>query len=407
MKPTFISASPLRWLLLVLLVLGGCGGGGGAAQDQPSPTPTAYEYRLPADRGDSWTIGAAGDNGLAVAVLESMINDIRAGQFPNIDSIAISRNGVLVLDETIRDAIDDEDRHVGNSDPQIHAQFSATKSITSLVVGIAIDEGYIAGVDTRYLELFPYTDYANWDDRKGDITVHHVLAMRLGLEWNEWDPPYTSADNQLIRFYDEEVDYSKALLDLPVAADPGSGFAYNTVATVSLGQAVENAAPMSLIDFGASELMLPLGITDIELLTTPTGLPNGGGGFYFRTRDMAKFGQLLLNGGTWGGDRVVSEDWIHESLIPRTEIGWANPEAWDWQIDGYGYQWWLGHYEHQGQQLHTYVAWGFGGQWLVAIPSLDLVIAVNSHGYDGSDAALNEPHAIIRSYVLNAVTGDS
>ena len=407
MKTTVLPGPSHGLVLLVSGFLAACSGGGGGDKGSTPPDntpPVAYTYELPAGRSDGWTVASAAEHGIAIAELETMMNDIRAGQFPSIDAIVIARNGELVFDETIRTAIDEEDRRVGNADPAMHAQFSASKSITSLAVGIAIDEGYIDGVDTQYLSLFPYTDYENWDERKNDITLQHVLAMQLGLAWNEWDPPYFSPGNQLLRFYAEQVDYSKALLDLPVAADPGTAFAYNTVATVSLGQAIENAVPMSLIDFGASELMAPLGITDIELLTTPTGLPNAGGGFYFRTRDMVKFGQLLLNGGTWNGNRVISEEWISESLTSRTDIGWNNPDDWDWQIDGYGYQWWLGHYDHEGVQRDTYVAWGFGGQWLVAIPSLELVIAVNSHGYDGSDSALNEAHAVIRRYVLGATT---
>jgi CubicO group peptidase (beta-lactamase class C family) len=406
MKRTTLSRPARGLVLLVSLFLAACGGGGGKGSAPPNiPPPAAYTYAPPAGQADGWSVASAAEQGMAIAGLETMMNDIRAGQYPNIDAVVIARNGALVFDETIRTTTDEEDRRVGNADPDVHTQFSATKSITSLVVGIAIDEGYIDGVDTPYLGLFPYTDYENWDERKSDITLHHVLAMQLGLAWNEWDPPYFSPDNQLLRFYANEVDYSKALLDLPLAAAPGTRFAYNTAATISLGQAVENSVPMSLIDFGASELMGPLGITDIELLTTPTGLPNSGGGFYFRTRDMVKFGQLLLNAGTWNGNRVVSEEWITESLASRTDISWNNPDNWDWQIDGYGYQWWLGHYDHEGVQLDTYVAWGYGGQWLVVIPSLQLVVAVNSHGYDGSDAALNEAHAIIRRYVLGAATG--
>ena len=100
------------------------------------------------------------------------------------------------------------------------------------------------------------------------MTLEHVLTMQLGLDWNEGDPPYSSPDNQWNRFYFNEHDFAKALLDLPVVADPGTVFAYNTAATVSLGQAVENAVPLMLDDFGISELMLPLGITDIEVTRT-------------------------------------------------------------------------------------------------------------------------------------------
>ena len=386
------------------LLLGACGGGGGGdSANIPPPVATAYTYSEPADRGDGWTIGGAGANGIDVGILEGMMDDIRAGQFQFIDSIAVAKNGVLVFDETIRSATDREDGLVGNTDVTIHRQFSVSKSITSLVVGIAIDEGYIGGTDVPFLSLFPYPSYLNWDDRKAVMTLGNVLAMRAGLAWNEWDPPYTAPDNQLINFYDNNVDYAKGLLDLPMAVDPGSDFAYNTIASVALGQAVENSIPMALIDFGLNELMLPLGIADIEVLTTPTGLPNGGAGFYFRTRDIAKFGQLVLGGGVWNGTRIVSEAWILDSMTPRSDIEWTNPADWDWQVEGYAHQWWTGSYDHNGQRLDTWVAWGFGGQWIVAIPALDLVVAVNSHGYNGEDAATNQGHALIRRYVLEAL----
>ena len=129
---------------------------------------------------------------------------------------------------------------MGNTDLELHALFSVSKSIASIAVGINIDKGNMSGVDTPYLSLFPYPNYENWDERKNDMTLHDVLTMRLGFAWNEWDPSYNDPGNELFDFYDDHVDYSKGLLDLPMAADPGSDFAYNTVATVSLGQAIEN-----------------------------------------------------------------------------------------------------------------------------------------------------------------------
>ena len=391
-------------LLASLSLLVACGGGGSGSADATAATPTAYTYRVPTDRGDSWSVGNAADNGMDVGVLENMVNDIRAGQFDFIDSVVVVKNGALILDETIRKTTDGEDGLVANTNPAIHRQFSASKSVMSLVVGIAIDDGFIADVSVPYLNLFPYPAYANWDSRKNDITLEDVLAMRLGLAWDEWDPPYTSTQNQLIKFYNENVDLTKGLLDLPLAEDPGSIFSYNTVATITLGQAVENAVPMSLLDYSINELLLPLGIVDLEFLSTPTGLPNTGSSLYFRTRDMAKFGQLVLDGGLWNGQRIVSEAWIAASMMPLSNMTWTNPEEWDWQIDGYGYQWWLGHYDLDGEQLDAYVAWGFGGQWIVAIPARGLVVAVNSHGYQGEDEATNQGHALISRYILEAIS---
>lgn len=389
--------------MFVAALLCGCGGGGSAGASPPPPPPTAYEYRLPANNGDTWSIADAGTNGLDTALLENMMNDIRAGLYPAVDSISIAKDGALVFDETIRTSTELRDTWVDNTDPAIHAMFSVSKSITSLLVGIAIDDGFIAGIDAPYLSLFPYPSYQNPDPRKGDITLQHVLAMRLGLEWNEWDPPYTEPNNQLNQFIDNEVDYAKALLDLPMVNDPGSRFAYNTAATISLGQAIENSVPMALIDYGLNELILPLGITEIEVFRTPTGLPNGGSGFFMRTRDVLKFGELMLNGGEWNGQRIVSDAWVAASVTPLTDIGWSDPDAWDWKLGGYGYQWWTGHYDFNGAIYDTYAAWGFGGQWVIAIPGLDLVVAVNANGYDGNEAATNTAHALVMNYILPSI----
>jgi len=402
----------MRWSSLILmpgmffsLVLGACGGGGGSSPPAISPPPAAaFVYTPPADLGDTWTVGNAAAGGLDVARLEDMMNDIQAGQFSFIDAVVIAKDGVLVFEETVRSSTDFRDAWVSNVNPVMHAQFSVSKSITSLVVGIAIDEGYIADIDIPYLGLFSYPAYDNWDARKDAITLEHVLSMRAGLDWDEWDPPYSSPDNQWNRFVNEETDFSKAFLDLPVVADPGSVFAYSTAASASLGQAVENSVPLSLIDFGLGELMTPLGITDIEVLTTPTGLPNGGSGFYLRARDTAKIGQLLVNAGRWNNEQIVSQVWLDNAVTPRSDVTWTDPAVWDWQVEGYGLQWWTGYYDHDGQLYDTNVAWGYGGQWIIAIPALDLVVAINSHAYDAGNAATNEGHALVRNYILPALT---
>ena len=387
--------------LALMLGSAACGGGGGAT-DAPPPPPVGYEYAKPAATGDGWAVAHAADVGVDVATLEAMMNRIQSGAFDYIDSIVVAQDGKLIFDETIRTVTDSEDGRVGNTNLNMHAQFSTTKSITGLAVGIAIDQGYLQGVETPYLDLFPYASYDNWDERKNDITLGHVLAMHSGLAWNEWDPPYSSPDNQLIRFYETEVDFTKSLLDLPLAFDPGTAFAYNTVATVSLAQAIENNAPMSFVDFGLNELLLPLGISEVEFLATPTGLPNAGGGFYFLTRDMVKFGQVALDGGRWNETQIVSASWIDELVTLRTAITWEDAEEKHWQLDGYGYHWWLGHYDIDGTTLDTWAMWGFGGQWVVVVPERRLVVAINSHGYDDDDAALNQAHELIARYLIPA-----
>ena len=393
-----------RYVAGLTLLLAGCGGSGNdGVAPEPSPDPAAYQYEQPTELGDGWSVADAGAVGVDVETLERMMNAIAGGGFDYIDSIAFAYAGRLVFEETIRTTTDFEDMRVGNVDPAMHRQFSVSKSLTSLLVGVAIDDGFISGIDVPFLDLFYYTTFANPDPRKNDITLHHVLAMQAGLAWDEFDPPYTSPDNQLNRFIEQEFDYAKSFLDLPVAADPGTVFAYSTPASVALGQAIDNAVPMTLRDYGINSLFLPMGITELEVLETPTGLPNGGSGVYLKTRDAAKFAQLLIDGGVFNGERVVSEAWIDASVTPRTEIGWGNPETWAWQLTGYGYQWWTGTYWHGGRDVESWVAWGFGGQWVIAIPELGLAIAINSSGYDGEDEALNQGHRLVRDYILPSI----
>ncbi len=392
-------AIAIACIFLVLLVLSACGGSDGAVE----PAPPQYSYEPPADKADGWTTAAAASLGMSEENLVAMMNSM-ASDFDIVDSIAIAYRGRLVLDETLRTAPDTFDGRVGNTNPEMHVLFSVSKSIASIGVGIAIDQGLIDGVDTPYLSLFPYASYDNWDDRKNDIVIEDVLTMRMGVEWNEWNPLYTSPDNSMLRFYDTEVDFSKALLDLPMASDPGATFAYNTPSTVTLGQAIENSSPISLLDFGLANIIGPLNISEVEVLTTPTGLPDLGRGLYFLTRDLLKFGQLFLNQGEWNGQQIVSAAWVDTSTGPHVALSWAAPEKFDWKLDGYGYLWWTGHFEHDGRQLRTFAARGYGQQLLMVIPELELVIAVYSHDWNEEPEKVNQLYELISRFIIPAVS---
>ena len=383
---------------LLCLLLSACGGGGGGGN--ANNPDTGYTYQPPANIGDGWTVGDAGSHGMSVQRLEDMMTAVGRGEFPIVDSIAIASQGTLVFNETIRTQLDFADGWVANGDLSMHVQMSASKSIASILVGIAIDLGDIGGVDVPYLSLFDYPGYENWDDRKDQITLEHVLTMRLGLEWDEWNPSYSDPDNALIHFRNQNHDYSKGLLDLPMDADPGSRYAYNTMATVSLGQAVQNRGPLTYADFLSTYLLDPLSITQVRWIETPTGLPDLGGGLFLRTRDMAKVGQMCMDDGRWNGQQIVSSEWVAASTQSYTDLGWSEPETRDWQVDGYGYQWWIGHFDHGGQVLTTFAALGWGQQLVMVIPDLELVIAVNSHGYEELASQGNQVYELISRFVL-------
>lgn len=394
-----------RGAVSLVLLLAGCGGGGGGdtAGAPGSGLPADYGYSVPVAKGDGWNVAEAAGLGMSVELLEDMINAVQDREYPIVDSIAIAYQGKLVLDETLRTSLHESDGWVGNRDPAMHAQFSVSKSFVSILIGIAIEQDIIPGVESPYLALFDYPDYENWDDRKNDITVEDVLTMRLGLEWNEWDPPYFDPDNQLLKFYENEFDYSKGLLDLPMVANPGERFAYNTVASVSLGQAIENSGPLTLTDFGTTYLAAPLQITALEVRRTPTGLPDLGGGVYLSTRDALKIGQLYADAGIWNGQRVVSSEWVAVSTQPHVTLAWTEPDAWAWKLDGYGYQWWSGYFDYDGHRLASFAARGYGQQVVMVIPELELVVAVNAHGYDDAEGEQNQVFSLIARFILPAV----
>ena len=390
---------------LLLILLSACGGNDSATNagtGTGGEPPLGYTYSPPAAIGDGWTVSDASNQGISEQRLEEMMAAVGRGEYPIIDSIAIASQGALVFDETIRTRLDDKDQWVGNGDLSLHAQFSSSKSIASILIGIAIDLGDIGGVDVPYLSLFDYPSYDNWDERKSQITLHHVLTMRLGLLWDEWSVPYGDPDNAVVRFFSTHHDYSKGLLDLPMEVDPGTRFAYNTIASVSLGQAIQNRGPLTCIDFLNTYLLDPLSITRVAWVETPTGLPDLGGGLYLSGRDMLKFGQMYMDDGRWNGQQIVSGEWVAASIQAYTDLAWTEPDTRAWKVDGYGYQWWVGHFERNGQILSSFAAQGWGQQTLMVIPELELVIAINSNDYDGSPAAINQVFGLIDRFILPA-----
>lgn len=388
------------FLSLAALSLGACSGGSSNPNNNDQPLPEPYSYQTPTSIGDGWAVDDAAAVGVSRDALERIINDVRRGRFPIIDAVAVARHDKLILSETIRTGTTRQDERVNNVDPDMHAQNSVSKSFVSALIGIALEQGLIEGVDVPYLSLFPYPTYANDGPRKQAMTLEDVITMRTGLDWNEWDPPYSDPDNQMFEFYSKQTDFSKGLLNLPMVADPGTRFAYATPASVSLGQAIENVAPLSLIDYGSANFLAPLQITRVKVEQTPTGLPDLGRGLFLTTRDLLKLGQLFLNQGEWNGTQVVSADWVARSTTAQHDITWVDSGEFAWQLEGYAYQWWTGAFDIDGVRIESYAAWGFGEQWLMVIPAYDLVVAVNSHGEKGDFEEANQALELIKQIVV-------
>jgi CubicO group peptidase (beta-lactamase class C family) len=378
-------------LILLTLTLSACSDNSGMALPLEK---TPYQYQMPPLKNDGWPVGHLLDAGIDEGQITQLVKDLHEGVQPGIDSLTIVRDGKLLLHENLRTELSAFDHRVGNQDLERHVMHSTSKSFVSALVGIAIDRGYIAGTDNRFYPYFNYSNIANWDYRKESITLENVLTMQLGFAWDEWNIPFGEKNNSLTELTNNNDDFVKALLDLPLNSDPGTEFAYNSVASIALGAVVELSTAQPLAEFALQNLFQPLQIADADWLMTPTGLADTGTGLFLPTRDMAKFGQLYLNRGNWNGLQVISEDWINRSLAQSVKLS-GN------YTTGYGYQWWLGNFKRQDETITFYSSRGFGGQFIVIVPDYNLVVAFTAHNYHNDLYEL--PFKLIEQYILPAI----
>jgi CubicO group peptidase (beta-lactamase class C family) len=363
-----VPGTALRWIAIASLAGVGCG----KAPFQP------YVYEPPPALSDGWQTASADSVGLDPAPLEAAANAIGGGTFRNVDSMLVVRQGRLVH-ETYFNGFDRE---------KLHDLRSATKSITSALVGIAIDQGLLTGVDERVLpRLGGAAGLRNPDPRKDAITVEHLLTMTPGLACDDWN---TASPGNEEKMYDER-DWVRFILDLPMVADPGTRYGYCTGGVVTLGAVIGNASGRRADAYAREVLFGPLGITRAEWKLTPTGAVDTGGHIHMRPRDMAKFGQLFLQRGLWNGQRVVSEAWVERSTSFRVRTI-SNEE--------YGYLWWRRTTQRSAAPVQTFYAIGNGGQQIIVAPSLDLVAVFTGSNYDTSAVF---PQQIFDRYVLAAV----
>jgi CubicO group peptidase (beta-lactamase class C family) len=385
-----------RLLLAVfaLTLVTACGGG---SSGPSAPRPVTYSYAVPADIGDGWQVANLVDEGFDLDLIENMMTRVVSDQYAGIDSVTVVKNNKLVLYWFADRELDQFDDWVNNRDKERHILHSTSKSVTSALVGIAIDQGFITSTDVPFYGLFNYANYLYWDPRKAEMTLEDALTMQLGLEWDEWTHPYTSTNNDLVALNTYNTDWAKALLDLPMVEAPGTSFTYNTAATTAIGQAVENATGMPLADFANVNLFYPMQITDAVWATTPTGLPIGGSGLFLRPRDLAKFGQLYLDNGNWQGQQLISADWIADTVVRRVDIS-----SWATFSEAYGFQWWLDDLSYNFQPVETWKTSGYGGQYLFVIPSLDLVVAFTGHNYEPGPG-IGNLYRIMEEFILVAI----
>ena len=255
-----------------------------------------------------------------------------------IDSVLVVKNGYIVYE-----------KYYGYwSQYIVHTIQSCTKSFMSALVGIAIDKGYIDNVSQPILDFFPGYAIDNWDERKENITLFHCLTMSTGLEFHEVDIPYEDPANDLFAMY-RSGDMWQYVLDRPMQNDPGEQWSYNSGGIELLGGAIEHATGYSVADFADEFLFEPIGVDYFQWWREPNSSQYGcGGGLHLMPRDMARFGFLYLNNGTWNGTQVVSSEWVENSTRMYFDTGsWYEYGMTWWGIPGYDLYQATGHYEQK------------------------------------------------------------
>jgi len=243
---------------------------------------------------------------------------------------------------------------------------SVTKSYTSALVGIALEQGCLTSVDQKMMEFFPELADRITDPRKGQITIRQMLQMRAGYPWEE-------STAELFELLYHGFRPSN-LVDVPLVRDPGADFDYSNLTSHLVGVIVARACDTDLKSFAQEHLFAPLGVEVGDWITDWEGNYNGHGDLHFTARDMAKFGLLYLNEGAYQGDQIVSADWVRDSLETYSDDAWDYRVGRNFKDIGYGYQWW----SVTAGEHHYNLAWGHGGQQIALVDELDMVIVIKA-----------------------------
>ena len=338
----------------------------------PRPWAEApYRYHPPAPFEDGWETTDLGGVGLAVEPIESLVRKIistpiDAIDSPYIDAVLIARHGKLVLEEYFH----------GNSRGRAHDTRSASKSLTATLVGAAAHAGDVT-LDTKIYEVMNNgVAPGDLDPRASRMTLEHLITMTSGLACDDWDSESPGGEDRM-QNQSDQPDWNRYILDLPMVFEPGEHPAYCSGGMSLAGAVVAQAARMPLTEYFDRYLARPLEMGVYHTNLMPTGEAYAGGGMRIMARDFLKFGQLLLNDGEWNGRRILDQGWAEAALTERHDLGGE-------RFGAYGYGWWLIDYESEDHEWQAFYAGGNGGNYIIGIPELDLVIVFMASNYNQS-----------------------
>jgi len=304
----------------------------------------------PESLNDGWEIAVPGDVDLDADSLDKVMAAISAeDRYLNTLALLVARRGRLVFETYLR-APDDRDRY--------HHVMSVTKSVTSLGIGLALERGLSANLDTALYGYLP--DKFDGDLRKREITVRDLLTMRSGLLFD-------NDDFSIEMYAGEPRDEIAHILGKSLYALPGDSFYYRDCDPHLMSCAVQRVTGQTLEALVRDNIFTPLGIADYYWQQTREGYSCGAHALHLRTRDMAKLGQLVLQHGAWQGRQLVPAAWVDSATAAQTTPDFGRERGWS-----YGFYWWI------VPRFHGFTAWGAGGQYIFVVPDRELVVVMVS-----------------------------
>ena len=363
-----------------------------------------------------WPVATPQSESMNADSLRAFDEDIVRGKYGYVDKVVITRHGKLLFEKSYAhdyDKIynDSAQRKSGlnQHDPsgqynyynpwwhpyyrsgELHSLQSVSKTITSIVIGVAVTRKEFPDLSTPVLSFFDTNQVKAIDDRKRKMNIRHLLTMTAGFDWDEGFH-YSDPRNDCTRM-EGSFDWIQYVIDKPMAIEPGQSFKYNSGATQLLSYIFRKATGKDLEEYAAQHLFSPLGISRYYWKRTPTGLPDAEGGFYLEEKDLAKIYYLFLKDGNWNGKQLVNREWVRESVSPAIKV---RPGVL------YGYKWWLYAYDDD-QSEYAWAGSGFGGQWPIVIPEYGIVAVFTGWNIIGGRPSLRVNEAIRR--LVNASTG--
>jgi len=317
---------------------------------------------------NKWRVSTPEEQGVDSKKLLDMFKFIQTSQL-DFHSILIIRNGYIIT----------EAYWTPYHENTTHNVKSASKSIMSALVGIALEKNYLNNLNQKVSEFYP--EYVK-DPLKQTISLNDLLTMTGGFDWMEDAGPSP---------YDLD-NWNK----IPMRDKPGETFEYNTMMTHMMSAIITKAAGENTKEFANRWLFGPLGIKDYQWTKSKDGFYHGGSDIFLTPRDMAKFGYLYLRNGRWNEKQIVSKKWIKESTSKKVNIP---PDDLYAESLNYGYWWWI--------QEKAYMAWGAGGQYIIVRPNLDLVIIITANGFDKINRYREFMKSFLENYIYSAIIDNS